>query len=230
MSSDNIKEMFNSIASNYDKMNKIMTFGMDGKWRRFVISKARLKEADNLLDIATGTGDIIFEALKKQNIKAVGVDFSTGMLDVARERDREKKVVWKQADALDLPFEQNTFDVVTSGYLMRNVGDIKKAFSEQYRVLKKDGIVICLDTTPPRNKIFKPFIKLHFKIIIPLLGKIFAGNKSAYKYLTESTENFKSPSELKLIMGKCGFKDIGIKKFMLNTIAVHWGKKEIQND
>ena len=220
-----IQEMFNSIATDYDKMNKIMTFGMDKYWRRYVVGSAELSHDSRLLDIATGTGDIIFESLNKYTVKAIGLDFSESMLEIARKRDKDQKAIWTQGDALDLPYEDNFFNAVTSGYLMRNVGDIGKAFSEQYRVLKVGGKVVCLDTTPPGSNIFKPFIKIYLKWIIPLVGKLLTGNKSAYAYLTESTVNFKSSEEIKEIMIECGFKDVEIKKFMFGTIAVHSAEK-----
>ncbi|MDA3810377.1 MAG: bifunctional demethylmenaquinone methyltransferase/2-methoxy-6-polyprenyl-1,4-benzoquinol methylase UbiE [Spirochaetaceae bacterium] len=224
--STKIQEMFNNIASNYNKMNKIMTFGMDKYWRRYAVKKAALTRGSKLIDIATGTGDIIFEALKKTEIEAVGLDFAESMLEIARKRDEEKSAEWIQADALKLPFDDETFDAVTSGYLMRNVDDIPGAFNEQFRVLKPGGFVVCLDTTPPGKSVLTPFIKIYLKLAIPILGRILAGNRSAYAYLTESTVHFKTADELKKIMIASGFKDINIKKFMFRTIAVHSGKKE----
>lgn len=217
--------MFNSIAADYDKMNKLMTFGLDRKWRRYVVDKAELENGEKLLDIATGTGDIIFEALNTYKLDTTGLDFSESMLAIARKRDKSHSTEWLQADALDLPFKEKTFNAVTSGYLMRNVGDIHKAFSEQYRVLQPGGRVVCLDTSPPSDNLLKPFINLYLKYVIPFLGKILSGNPSAYKYLTESTVNFIKAEELKEIMIKSGFKDITIKKFMFGTIAVHRGVK-----
>ena len=122
--SSKIQEMFNTIASDYDKMNRVMTFGMDRYWRRYVIKRSLLRDGSKLLDIATGTGDIIFESLKKYKVHATGLDFSEAMLEIARQRDREDKARWIQADALNLPFDDNSFDAVTSGYLMRNADNI----------------------------------------------------------------------------------------------------------
>lgn len=223
--SQEIQKMFNDIASDYDKMNRLMTFGMDKYWRRYVVKESMVKNGSKLLDLATGTGDIIFEGLKRFELYATGLDFSQAMLEIARKRDREKKVLWMQADALALPFEDNAFDAVTSGYLMRNVGNIDQAFSEQHRVLKIGGKVVCLDTTPPGNNILRPFIGLYLKLIIPFAGRLLTGNRSAYAYLTESTVNFKRAEEIKAIMVRTGFRDIKIKKFMFGTIAVHSGVK-----
>ncbi len=216
-----IQSMFNNIAADYDKMNRVMTFGMDSHWRRYVIKEAGLFDEAILLDLATGTGDIIFEALRHNKVRATGLDFSESMLEIARERDITHKAVWIKADALDLPFENDSFDALTSGYLMRNVDSIEKAFSEQYRVLKKEGRVVCLDTTPPVKNLLRPFINIYLKRIIPLIGKVLTKNPSAYAYLIESTVNFKNTGELKEIMIQCGFKEIKIQKFMFGTMAVH---------
>ncbi len=212
--------MFNSIASDYNRMNHLMTLGMDKKWRRYVVTRTCLQKKARLLDIATGTGDIIFEALSRNKIQAFALDFARSMLDVARNRDKNNEIAWIQGDALNLPFEDDSFDAVTSGYLIRNVGNISRAFSEQYRILKPGGTVVCLETSPPQNTIFKPLINIHFRLIIPFLGKWLTGSRTAYKYLTESTENFKTAEELQIIMEACGFKSVRIKQFMFRTIAV----------
>ncbi len=224
--SDRIRGMFNSIAGNYDKLNRLMSFGRDKAWRRYVIDLADLKDGKSLLDVATGTGDIIIEAVRRnKNISAAGIDFSESMLKVARRRINIKNVRLINADALSIPFNDSSFDVVTSGFLMRNVQNIPEAFTEQYRVLRPGGVVICMDTTPPENKISTPFINLYFNIVIPFLARIISGNSSAYSYLVESMRNFKSADELKNIMEKTGFTEVTYRKFMLGTIAVHSGKR-----
>ncbi len=239
---DSIKEMFNKISPRYVLMNKLMTFGQDRRWRRELIRLAGLKDGNRLLDVATGTGDVIIEAMdsKIKLESSTGLDFSVGMLAVARSRlntpahrqaNREpnrKTVVWIEGDALHLPFNNNDFDVVTSAYLMRNVGDVAAAFTEQYRVLKPGGKVACLDTTPPRRTIMAPFINFYLIKIIPLLGSLVAGSKSAYTYLPETTKAFKSADELKEVMIKTGFERVSYKKYMFGTIAIHWGEKEGQ--
>jgi len=224
--SDRIRDMFNSIAESYDKLNSLMSFGQDKVWRRYVIDLADLKDGKSLLDVATGTGDIIIEALRRnKNITAAGIDFSESMLKAARERLNIKNVKLISADALAIPFNDSSFDVVTSGFLMRNVQNISEAFAEQYRVLHPGGIVICLDTTLPEKSISTPFVNLYFNFVIPLLARIISGNSSAYLYLVESMRNFKSADDLKDIMEKTGFTEVSYRKFMLGTIAVHSGKR-----
>ena len=224
--SDRIRDMFDSIAGRYNMLNRLMSFGRDKAWRRYVIDLADLKDGKSLLDVATGTGDIIIEAVKKnKNITAAGIDFSESMLKAARRRINIKNVRLINADALSIPFNDSSFDVVTSGFLMRNVQNIPEAFAEEYRVLRPGGIVICMDTTPPEKKLSTPFVNLYFNIVIPFLAGIISGNSSAYSYLVESMRNFKSADELKKIMEKTGFTEITYRKFMLGTIAVHSGKR-----
>jgi demethylmenaquinone methyltransferase/2-methoxy-6-polyprenyl-1,4-benzoquinol methylase len=201
-----------------------------------------LKDGNRLLDVATGTGDVIIEAIRRgiKLDRSAGLDFSVGMLTVARSRlntsphrqaNREpnrQTVEWIEGEALHLPFKDNDFDVVTSAYLMRNVGDVAAAFTEQYRVLKPGGKVACLDTTPPRRTIMSPFINFYLIKIIPLLGSLVAGSKSAYTYLPETTKAFKSADELKEVMIKTGFERVSYKKYMFGTIAIHWGEKPLK--
>ena len=155
-------------------MNRLMTFGQDMRWRRFVVKQARLPENGKLLDLATGTGDIAFEALSTvSGLQAVGADFALPMMHVGQHLRYGKHVGWTGADALRLPFGDNTFDAVTSGYLVRNVIDIPGTLAEQLRVLKPGGRIVILDSSPPPDNLLKPFILIQLKYIIPLLGRLF---------------------------------------------------------
>ena len=153
-------------------MNRLMTFGQDKRWRRFVVRQANLKPGDKLLDLATGTGDIAFEALKAvSGIQAVGADFSTPMMRVGMKLPMGSQVGWAGADALNLPFPDETFNAVTSGYLARNVIDIPRMLAEQLRVLKPGGRIVVLDSSPPKDNLLKPFIEIHLRYVIPTLGR-----------------------------------------------------------
>jgi demethylmenaquinone methyltransferase/2-methoxy-6-polyprenyl-1,4-benzoquinol methylase len=221
-----VQSMFDRIAGRYNLMNRLMTFGQDMKWRRFVIDRAALPPGGVLLDLATGTGDIAFEALRRQpTARVVGGDFSLGMMRVGQTLPLGQRVGWTGADALNLPFPDNTFDAVTAGYLMRNVIDIPRAFAEQRRVLKPGGRLVILDTSPPPRNLLRPFILLHLKYGIPLLGRLISGNADAYTYLPESTQAFKTPDELADLMRAAGFRNVGYRRFMFGTMAVHWGEK-----
>jgi len=222
-----VQSMFDRIAGRYNLMNRVMTFGQDLKWRRFVIRQAQLPPGGRLLDLATGTGDIAFEALRTQpTARVIGGDFSLGMMRVGKTLPLGERVGWAGADALHLPFPDNTFDAVTAGYLMRNVIDIPRAFAEQCRVLQPGGRLVILDTSPPPNNWLRPFIRLHLKYGIPLLGRLISGNSDAYTYLPESTQAFKTPQQLAVLMREAGFRGVQYQTFMFGTMAVHWGEKQ----
>jgi len=223
-----VQDMFGRIAGRYNLMNRLMTGGQDLKWRRFVVQQARLKSGDKLLDLATGTGDIAFEALKAMpGIQAVGGDFSLPMMQVGMTLPLGDRVGWTGADALNLPFPDATFNAVTSGYLARNVVDIPRMFAEQLRVLKLGGRIVVLDSSPPKDNLLKPFIEIHLRYIIPLLGRLVAGKNGAdaYQYLPSSTQAFKSPEELAALMKQAGIRNVQYRTFMFGTMAVHWGEK-----
>ncbi len=223
---DYVQSMFDRIARRYNIMNRVMTFGQDMRWRRFVIQQAKLSPGGTLLDLATGTGDIALEAVRAvPNLTAVGGDFSIGMMLVGQQQRDGDRVKWVGADAIQLPFSNNSFDAVTSGYLMRNVIDIPRALSEQKRVLKPGGRVVVLDTSPPPNNLLRPFIMIHLRYVIPLLGRLISGNPDAYQYLPDSTQKFKTPEELATLMREAGFEMVRYKTFMFGTMAVHWGEK-----
>ncbi len=221
-----VQAMFDRIAGRYDLMNRLMTFGQDRRWRRYVIRQAALPPGGRLLDVATGTGDIAQEALRQgRGVQVVGADFSAGMMRAGLRRRGGSRIRWVQADALHLPFADGTFDAVTSGYLARNAADVAGMFREQVRVLRPGGRVVCLDTSPPPSGPLRPAIRLHLRVVIPLLGRLIAGDSAAYAYLPESTEAFKTPVELAAIMQAAGLVEVRWRVFMFGTMAVHTGRK-----
>ena len=225
---DYVQDMFDRIAARYNLMNRLMTGGQDILWRRFVVQQARLQPGDKLLDLATGTVDIGFEALKQvPGVEVTGADFSLGMMVVGKSLPRGRQMSWTGADALQLPFADNTFDAVTSGYLVRNVIDIPRTIKEQLRVLKPGGRIVILDSSPPPPSLVRPFIEIHLRYVIPTLGRLIAGEQGAdaYQYLPASTQAFKTPAELAQIMRSAGVRDVQFKTFTFGTMAVHWGEK-----
>lgn len=223
---DYVQDMFARIAGRYDRMNRLMTFGQDVRWRRYVILKANLPVGGRLLDIATGTGDIADEGLRQvPGLRAVGGDFTIEMMQAGKRIASRESIRWTAADTLALPFPDRTFDAVTSGFLMRNVIDVPGAFREQFRVTRRGGRVVVLESSPPKDNILKPFIKIHLNTIIPTLGRMVTGNADAYRYLPESTQAFQGPEQLADAMRAAGFVDVSYRLFMFGTIGVHVGTR-----
>jgi len=218
-----VQNMFTRIAKRYDLMNRLMTGGQDIRWRKQVIQLARLNHSSYLLDLGTGTGDLAREALAQSpKAKVIAADFTIEMMRVGQKRG---PLNFSSADALRLPFQDSLFNAVVSGFLMRNVIDLQKALQEQYRVLRKGGRMVILDTTRPKKNILSPLIWVHMHFVIPTLGRLLTGSSDAYRYLPETTEGFVTAEELAARMAAARFKKIGYERFMFGTIAIHWGEK-----
>ena len=218
-----VQNMFTRIARRYDLMNRLMTGGQDVRWRRQVIFLARLRPQARLLDLGTGTGDLAREARSQfPRAKIIAADFTLEMMRVGQKRG---PLDFSSADALRLPFPDSSFDAVVSGFLMRNVIDLQRALQEQYRVLRKGGRMVILDTTRPKKNLLSPLIWLHMHVVIPLLGRILTGSSDAYRYLPETTEGFVTAENLASRMAVAGFKKIDYQRFMFGTIAIHSGEK-----
>jgi demethylmenaquinone methyltransferase/2-methoxy-6-polyprenyl-1,4-benzoquinol methylase len=169
---------------------------------------------------------LAFEALRRDtSVRVVGGDFTLEMMRVGRRRPGGDWIWWAGVDALHLPFEAGVFDAVTSGYLMRNVADVPQALIEQMRVLKPGGRLVCLDTTPPSPSLLRPLIHFHLHIVIPALGRLIAGSSEAYTYLPDSTEGFLTAEQLAGRLADAGFKQVGCRRLMFGTMALHWGRK-----
>ncbi|MBK8421679.1 ubiquinone/menaquinone biosynthesis methyltransferase [Candidatus Villigracilis saccharophilus] len=218
-----VQSMFTKIAHRYDLMNRLMTGGQDIRWRKQVIKLARLKPNASLLDLGTGTGDLAREALLQEpQAKVTAADFTIEMMRVGK---KSGSLQFSAADALNLPFKDSTFDAVVSGFLMRNVTDIQQALKEQYRTLKSGGRIVILDTTRPKKNILSPFIWIHMHFIIPTIGGLLSGERDAYNYLPDTTENFLTAEQLAARMIAAGFKKVDFKRLMFGTIGMHWGEK-----
>jgi len=218
-----VQSMFTKIAHRYDLMNRLMTGGMDVRWRREVIRLTKIRPHGSVLDLGTGTGDLAREALTQYpQARVIASDFTLEMMRVGKQNG---DLNFSTADALRLPFKDNTFDAVVSGFLMRNVTDIQKALQEQFRTLKPGGRIVVLDTTKPKKNLFSPFIKFHMHVIIPMIGGLLSGVRDAYEYLPDTTENFLTAEELSVRMVAVGFKRVNFKRLMFGTIAIHWGEK-----
>ncbi len=226
-----VQEMFRRIAPRYDLMNRLMTAGQDVHWRSEVIRRTGLTQAAWLLDLGAGTGDLAREALRRHpGCGAVAADFTLEMMRVGQQRLQQSssllgRLSWSAADALNLPFPEQTFDAVVSGFLLRNVTDVSRSLAEQYRVLKPGGRIVALDTTHPPSNLLTPVINIHLHTIIPQLGAWLTGQAEAYQYLPELTANFLKAEQLAYRMVKVGFQDVQFQRLMFGTIAIHWAKK-----
>ena len=221
-----VQGMFSRIAHRYDLINRLMTVGQDVHWRKEVIHRAALQPGADLLDLGAGTGDLAREALRQQPAcHPIAADFTLEMMRAGQGRSGAARVIWSAADALHLPFPAETFDAVVSGFLLRNVSDIRQSLSEQYRVLKPGGRIAALDTTRPPRSLLSPLINFHMHTVIPTLGQMISGNRDAYSYLPDSTEAFLSAEQLAERLQAAGFRQVGFQRRMLATIAIHWGVK-----
>ncbi len=220
-----ISGMFNRIADTYDLLNDCMTGGMHRAWKLKACRALQLQPGDSVLDVCTGTGDLaaMLSGIVGSTGRVTGLDFSKDMLAVARTRHAASNAItWVEGDALNLPFEDNTFNGAIISFGLRNVASVEKALAEMVRVVKPGGRVINLDTASDcRN----PLFWFYFSTIMPLLGKLLARDEQAYSYLCRSTETFESPAEIDRIMGQSGLKNVEIQYLGLRSVALIIGQK-----
>jgi demethylmenaquinone methyltransferase/2-methoxy-6-polyprenyl-1,4-benzoquinol methylase len=212
---EGVQGMFDRIAPVYDAMNRVMTAGLDRRWRALTLD-ATVHPGDSVLDACCGTGDLAIGA-RKRGAQVTGLDFSPRMLERARRKD--PGVDWVQGDALALPFEDASFDAATVGFGVRNVAELETALRELRRVLRPGGRLGILEITTPRGAL-APFYRLWFDRIVPLLGKVLPGG-SAYTYLPASVRRFPVPDELAALLARSGFVDVRYRLFAGGIVALH---------
>jgi demethylmenaquinone methyltransferase/2-methoxy-6-polyprenyl-1,4-benzoquinol methylase len=222
-----VNRMFARIAHRYDLMNRLMTGGQDVHWRRLLVSQAALPPGGRFLDVATGTGDVAFEALRQQPdlALAAGADFSLPMMHVGHMRAGSQRVRWTAADTLCLPFPGDTFDAVASAFLMRNVVDVPAALAEQRRVTRPGGRVLVLDVPRPPDTLRGRIFRFYFRQVVPRLGGLISGQPDAYSYLPRSADSFIRPAELAALLESAGLRQVSYRMLMLGTVALHVGVK-----
>jgi demethylmenaquinone methyltransferase/2-methoxy-6-polyprenyl-1,4-benzoquinol methylase len=223
---ENVRAMFARIAWRYDLLNRLMTFGRDRAWRREAVDRLELRGGGRVLDVGAGTGDLSKACLEaNSDALIVACDFTREMLELGKSRPGAGRIAWVLADAERLPFASEIFDGVVSGFLLRNVVDLDRALCEQVRVLKPGGRFASLDTTPPGSGVLSPLIRFYLRRVIPLLGRLVAGDAAAYRYLPASTEAFTAAERLAERLRSAGLEAVGFTRRMLGTIAIHWGQK-----
>tara|TARA_B100000927_G_scaffold22862_1_gene17340 strand:- start:248 stop:952 length:705 start_codon:yes stop_codon:yes gene_type:complete len=219
-----IKNIFESISSEYDFMNDLMTFKNHSKWKKEIAEIAKYSSPKKILDVATGTGDIAINLSKIKGSKIEGVDVSGNMLKIARKKIDELKIdniVLKTCEAENLVFEDNHFDIVSIGYGVRNFSNLEKGLSESYRVLKKDGKLIILETSIPENLIIKFLYTIITSIYIPLIAFIFSGKTKAYLYLLDSTKKFPPKNKFIEMLYRTGFEKVETRKKLYGASTIY---------
>ena len=206
---EQVTKMFDTISKEYDGLNRVISFGIDIKWRNKVVDIVAKQHPNNILDIATGTGDLAINLVKTNAEKIIGLDISSGMLDVGRQKilkkGLESTIEMILGDSENLPFSDNSFDAITVAFGVRNFENLDKGLSEILRVLKPNGIFVILETSVPTKTPFKQGYNIYTKSIMPLIGKLFSKDKVAYSYLSESASVFPYGQALNNILHKIGF-------------------------
>jgi demethylmenaquinone methyltransferase / 2-methoxy-6-polyprenyl-1,4-benzoquinol methylase len=215
---EGVQGMFDRIAPVYDAMNRVMTAGLDRRWRSITLDET-VRSGDRVLDACCGTGDLAIGA-RRRGADVVGLDFSAAMLERARRKD--PSIEWVQGDALALPLEDASFDAATVGFGVRNVADLEAGLRELRRVLRDGGRLGILEITTPRG-LLAPFYKVWFDRVVPRLGKVLPGG-DAYTYLPASVRRFPPPDELKALLERCGFGKVRYRLFAGGIVALHTGE------
>lgn len=224
-----IQTIFNSISDDYDHMNDIISFNQHTIWRNRTNKEIFVKPGQKVLDLCCGTGDWTIQLAENQEAEITGLDFSENMLKVAAGKTAQcNNITLTQGDATDLPYDDNTFDIVTIGFGLRNLPDYLSGIKEFYRVLKPGGQLVILETSNPESKLMNFGFKIYFGKIMPVLGEKIAGSGQEYTWLFESTSKFLSKEELKTMMQQNGYINIKVIPHTFGTAATHIGYKPIE--
>ncbi|WP_335966054.1 bifunctional demethylmenaquinone methyltransferase/2-methoxy-6-polyprenyl-1,4-benzoquinol methylase UbiE [Galbibacter sp. PAP.153] len=221
-----VTQMFDTISGKYDGLNRVISFGIDVKWRGKVVAMINGTNPESILDIATGTGDLAINmALKTNAQKIVGLDISAGMLEVGKQKVAEKSLTSKiemvLGDSEALPFDDNSFDAITVAFGVRNFEDLEKGLSEIFRVLKKGGVFVVLETSVPTKPPYKQGYNIYTRTLLPTIGKLFSKDRSAYAYLSKSASVFPFGDEFNNILRKIGFISVEDKPQTFGVATIY---------
>lgn len=225
-----VQRMFGRIARRYDLMNTVMTGGLDGAWRRRTAQIAMVPEGGRALDVGTGTGDLAMTlARSAPGAYVVGLDYTGPMLALAPHKARERhlggQTSWVQGDGQRLPFGDNTFDAVTSAFVLRNFADLDAALAEMARVVAPGGRVVALEISPGGLPVWRTFFGVFFQHLVPRLGALIAGDPMAYDYLPASVAAFLTPEEVADRMRAAGLAPQPPRRMMFGSLVIHWAVK-----
>ncbi|MFB9057398.1 bifunctional demethylmenaquinone methyltransferase/2-methoxy-6-polyprenyl-1,4-benzoquinol methylase UbiE [Mariniflexile ostreae] len=209
---EQVTKMFDTISGDYDGLNRVISFGIDVKWRKKVVEMVGDTQPKTILDIATGTGDLAIALAKTNAEKIVGFDISSGMLEIGKAKIKKKglelKIDMVLGDSEQMPFKDDTFDAITVAFGIRNFETLEKGLKEILRVLKPNGVFVILETSMPTKFPYLQGYKFYTKHVLPLIGKVFSKDKSAYSYLSESASDFPYGEALNNILRKTGFNNV----------------------
>ncbi len=227
---EQVETMFDEIAPNYDKLNGLLSLGIDEYWRRESIKALKPYKPEYILDIATGTGDFAILAQKILNPKRIiGIDISEGMMAVGREKVKGKRleqvITFERQDSSELSFPDETFDAVTAAFGIRNFEDIDKSFGRVLRVLKPGGVFLFIELSTPEVKPMKALYEIYTKYVMPVLSNTMATEQRAYEYLPESIAAFPQGKEMMMILKKNGFRNIRLRRFTLGITTLYIAEK-----
>ncbi|WP_289157258.1 bifunctional demethylmenaquinone methyltransferase/2-methoxy-6-polyprenyl-1,4-benzoquinol methylase UbiE [uncultured Muribaculum sp.] len=227
---EQVREMFDSIAPAYDFMNRMMTFGIDKLWRLRAVNMLRRKSPQHILDVATGTGDLAMLMFKKLRPgRITGIDLSPGMIAVAEKKVAEAgldgAIRFMNEDCLDLPFAPEVFDCITVAYGVRNFEHLDRGYAEMYRVMQRGGTLCVIELSTPRSPLVKPFYKFYTRHIIPWVGKAVSRDVRAYSYLPESIAAVPQGEEMLQLISEAGFKNCRCRRFTFGTCSVYLAEK-----
>ncbi|WP_452222608.1 bifunctional demethylmenaquinone methyltransferase/2-methoxy-6-polyprenyl-1,4-benzoquinol methylase UbiE [Lacinutrix chionoecetis] len=209
---EQVTKMFDTISEEYDGLNRVISFGIDVKWRKKVVDIVKATHPKSVLDIATGTGDLAINLAKTSAEKIIGLDISSGMLEVGKTKvaakNLDNKIELIIGDSENMPFKDNTFDAITVAFGVRNFETLENGLKDILRVLKPGGIFVILETSVPTKFPFKQGYNFHSKVILPTVGRLFSKDKTAYKYLSESASVFPYGEALNNILRNIGFINV----------------------